>query len=301
MIALQTKRHNPVTYHRLRPFTKLGLDYYWIKDGLYENTTHLISNNAFYPQFQEEIKKMRDKIGFKFVMDVDDYWLVDRWNPVWKELQGQGLQIRIDTMKMADIFTCTHERLAKKLKEINPTAQIFIIPNGLDHKDPQWRPSEIKDVSFGYIGGPTHKRDLDELKGAQRKLNIFAPDYFRAKLWAKKTFSYTPQDRYGYLYENFSCSLAPIYPTEFSSLKSDIKAVEAGFKNRMLVASKTEPYLGNDNIKLLNGYTEWNNLHKISKTEVEDWAGRLHEWATTTRKLEDLNELRLQLIKDTIA
>lgn len=296
MIALFTKRHNPVTYHRLRPFAKLGLDYYWIKDGLYTKTTHLITNNAFYPVFQEEIKAQKEKIGFKFIFDVDDYWIIDPWNPVYKEMQGKNLQARIDTMKMADVITCTHDRLATKIREINPTAEIVIVPNALDHTDPQWKPAEIKDVSYGYIAGPTHKRDIDALKGVQRKIDILSPTYFRAKLQSKSTFPYTPQHKYGYLYNKFSVSLAPIYPTEFSSLKSDIKAVEAGFKNRMLVASNHHPYLDNPNIKTAETYTEWNAIAKLTKPEVEDWAAKLHEWATTHRKLEEVNKIRTQLL-----
>ena len=296
MIALQTKRHNPVTYHRLRPFTKLDTNYYWVKDGIYEGTTHLITNNAFFPHFLEEINKLKKKMGFKLVMDVDDYWLVDRWNPVYKELQGATLQSRIDTMKAADILTTTHTRLAAELQILNPTAEIIIIPNALDSADPQWKPQPVKDVSFGYIGGPTHKRDLEELKGVQRRIDILAPDYFRAKLYAKQTFPYTTQSEYGNLYNRFSVSLAPIYQTKFSSLKSDIKAVEAGLKHRMLIASKCHPYLDNDAIMLADTYTEWNNLKNLSKEQVLEYAGRLHEWAWENRQLQDVNKIRQQLI-----
>lgn len=308
MICLQTKRHNPVTYHRLNPWKSTG-EYYWLKEdmvvrgkrykkaGIHQETTHLISNNAFYPPFLEEVKRLRESIGFKFIMDVDDYWIIDSWNPVYKEMQGETLKARVETMKAADILTCTHARLAEKLRELNPTARIFILPNGLDHTLDQWRATEVKDVSFGYIGGPTHKRDLEALKGVERKIDIFAPQYFRAKLQSKNTFNYTPQDKYGYLYEKFSVSLAPIYSTEFTSLKSDIKAVEAGFKNNMLIATRDHPYLDNPAIDLRSTYTEWNALPKLSLTEVQDKAGKLHEWATTHRKLETINEIRKQIIE----
>ena len=91
-------------------------------------------------------------------------------------------------------------------------------------------------------------------------------------------------------------SLAPIYPTLFSSLKSDLKAVEAGFKNRMLIASKTQPYLDNPAIQLRETYTEWNSLKNLSLNEVQDYAGRLNEWATKTRNINDLNLLRKQIL-----
>lgn len=297
MIALQTKRHNPVTYHRLRPFTKLGLPYYWIKDGMRVDTTHLITNNAYFPHFLEEIKKLRKQIGFKFVMDVDDYWIVDSWNPVAKELKGDTLKARIETMKAADILTTTHDRLALKLTEINPTADIVIIPNGLDHTDPQWQAKEVDNVSFGYIAGPTHKRDIDALKGAQRKIDILAPDYFKSKLNARRTFPYRRTDEYGYLYDLFTVSLAPIFSTEFTALKSDLKAVEAGFKNRMLIAQRAHPYLDNDAIMHKESYSEWNSLNKLTVSEVQEWAGKLNEWALENRKLERMNEIRKQIIE----
>lgn len=307
MIALQTRRHNPVTYHRLNPWMSTG-EYYWLSDnmiiqgkrykkaGFHQDTTHLVSNNAFYPKFLTEVLRMRDKIGFKFVMDVDDYWYVDPWSPVAKELRGATLEARIETMKAADIITCTHSRLADHLKELNPTAEIHIIPNGLNPNDPQWEAQPVEDVSFGYIGGPTHKRDLKAMHNVQEKIDIYAPDYFKAHLKAKRTFSYTPQDRYGNLYNEFTVALAPIWQTKFTALKSDIKAVEAGFKNRMLVATDAHPYLDNPAIKLLSDRKGWLNLKSLSLAEVQDYASRLNEWATSERNLDKINEIRKQII-----
>lgn len=283
-------------------------EYYWLSDnmtirgqkytkaGFHQDTTHLVSNNAFYPKFLDEVKRMRQKIGFKFIMDVDDYWYVDPWNPVAKELKGATLEARIETMKAADIITCTHSRLADKLRHLNPTAEIHIIPNGLNAKDPQWETRPVENISFGYIGGPTHKRDLKAMYGVQEKINIYGPEYFKQHLRASRTFSYTPQDKYGNLYNEFTVALAPIWQTEFTSLKSDIKAVEAGFKNRMLAATEAHPYLGNSAIKTLSSRKDWLNLQKLSLAEVQDYAGRLSEWARAERELTKLNEIRKQIL-----
>lgn len=294
MISIHTNRHNAVTYHRLRPWQMLGEPYEWVKDNLNKETKYLVTNNTYKHPDLKGFKKWMQDVGITFIFDVDDYWHIDRWNPAYNAMQKK-LTEHLDTIAIADIITTTHDRLATKIREINPKAEIVIIPNGLDHTDPQWSKQEVKEVSFGYVGGITHKRDLDELRGAQDRIDILAPEYFKNKLRSSRYYEYTTTSNYGYVYNNFTVSLAPIYETTFSSLKSDLKAVEAGFKNRMLVASRCHPYLDNDAIKLAKGYTDWNGLKSLELSEVQDYAGRLHEWATKERKLEDLNKIRKQI------
>ena len=296
MIALYTNRHNPVTYHRLNPFAKLGLDYYWVEKNIKRGTTHLITNNTLMHPDMDAYKKWMQEAGIKLVFDIDDYWHIDRWNPAYSKMQ-QKLKEHIKTISLADIITTTHERLVPYIREVNKEAEIVIVPNGLDETLEQWQPQPLEEVSFGYVGGPTHKRDIEQLKGAERKIDILAPEYFKNKLQASRYYKYVNYDNYGFIYNQFTVSLAPIYPTLFSSLKSDLKAVEAGFKNRMLIASKTQPYLDNPAIQLRESYTEWNSLKNLSLDEVQDYAGRLNEWATKNRKLSQLNNLRKQILE----
>lgn len=294
MIAIYTNRHNPVTYHRLNPFKSVG-NHYWVDKNIKQGTTHLITNNTLLHEDLDTYKKWMKDQDIKLVFDIDDYWHIDRWNPAYPKMQKK-LKEHIKTIQIADIITTTHERLAEKIKEVNPTAKIIVVPNGLDPDLPQWQPQPIENVSFGYVGGITHKRDLEQLKGAERNIDILAPEYFKNKLQAKRYYKFTNVDNYGFIYDAFTVSLAPIYPTLFSSLKSDLKAVEAGFKNRMLIASKTQPYLDNPAIQLRETYTEWNSLKNLSLNEVQDYAGRLNEWATKTRNINDLNILRKQIL-----
>lgn len=295
MIAIHTQRQNPVTYHRLRPWTMLDQEFTWVKENLPRETKYLVTNNTYMHPDLDSFKTWLKDAGITFVFDVDDYWHIDRWNPAYEKMQAK-LKHHIHTIQIADIVTTTHTRLATKIREINQTAEIVVIPNGLDHRDPQWEKQEVKEVSFGYVGGITHKRDLEELRGCQSRIDILAPEYFKNKLEAKQYYKFASTDNYGYIYNNFTVSLAPIYPTEFSSLKSDLKAVEAGFKNRMLISSPEHPYLDNPSIQHRKGYTQWNDLKNLSLSEVQDYAGDLHEWAIKNRKLEDLNKLRQQIV-----
>jgi glycosyltransferase involved in cell wall biosynthesis len=54
--------------------------------------------------------------------------------------------------------------------------------------------------------------------------------------WTKEISTYATN------YNYFDVSLAPLFPSIFSSNKSQLKAIEAGFFKKALIASKTEPY-----------------------------------------------------------
>jgi len=104
----------------------------------------------------EEIVKKYKKLGIKFVVDIDDYWILDRNNPMYKSFDKHyQKQVRL-SLRLADLVITTNKRLADRIRPINKN--IEIIPNCIDKTHNQWDYSPLpKNTKFGYLGATSHK------------------------------------------------------------------------------------------------------------------------------------------------
>ena len=78
--------------------------------------------NRFPPKTSiKELIELREKYGFKIIVDNDDYWYLDPLHPMYGQYEYLGIPDWItDCILIADACTVTHERLAERVKEINP-------------------------------------------------------------------------------------------------------------------------------------------------------------------------------------
>lgn len=127
------------------------------------------------------------KEGKKLIVDIDDYWHLPTWHPMHvKNLEKQLEYAKthkvnhddlaytkqtyaveknaavniVKSIEMADAVTCTVDKLADKIREINPN--VYIIRNTIHPDFTQYSATKQRSarLRFGYFGGVFHRRDV---------------------------------------------------------------------------------------------------------------------------------------------
>lgn len=104
------------------------------------------------------------------------------------------------------------------------------------------------------------------------------------RLWGLDTFNY------GKLYNFIDVSLVPLHPTMFSSNKSELKLIEAGFMKKAVIVQDCAPY------NLLA--TDKNSI-KIKTTRNEwDWYVEMKKLIGDKERIKDMGEALYESVKD---
>lgn len=206
------------------------------------------------------LNKYRDKYGFKIVVDTDDWWEVGKDHPKyeWWSKSNVSLQIRQHLMN-ADAVTTTHERLASLI----PNENIYVLPNTVQYGKGQFKnrkQPKSERVRLLYASTVMNYANTAMIAGAMKKLahlpieiviagfdeknplfdivvnNLTAGVIpYRTKPWAEvKEYMSTYEGDIGIL---------PSKPTNFNSMKSNLKVLEYAALKMPVVVSKCDPYL----------------------------------------------------------
>ena len=261
-----------VSYHRierpLRRLNELGLINLTLLNGSdplgkidLPSYTHVISSR-FIPVRAEAIEifaNLCKSRGVRVIVDQDDWWHLPAEHDGWKKYEQsihltapdgsvkgvRGIRWLIErSMKIADEVWVTHNYLAKKVHQFNKNT--VVIPNAIHPEDPQWQhtrqPSEH--LRFGYIGGVSHRKDLQrsgidlsEVNGYCVNIENYAENTKAPNILQKKIVH-----NYGELYQQIDVSLAPLIPSEFARCKSNLKMLEAGFSGCAIIVQNVAPY-----------------------------------------------------------
>jgi hypothetical protein len=77
-----------------------------------------------------DLLKWKAKLGFKLVVDIDDYWELFSQHLSAPTYRSLGVtQVIKNYIKVADVVTTTHNRLRLEIIKINPNC--YILPNAL--------------------------------------------------------------------------------------------------------------------------------------------------------------------------
>ena len=167
------QRNSGVSFHRLfNPLIYLPKDYAMMTDVLTEEELEkgydiLFINRYIAGMEVDEVVRLRDKYGFKLVVDVDDYWNLDAWHILYGKYPTQKV---IDHIKVADLVTCSNNDLAVYIDELNPNW--IVIPNALPYGEDQFTDvkTESDKVRFVYAGSVTHEKDIAILKNPMKRV-----------------------------------------------------------------------------------------------------------------------------------
>jgi hypothetical protein len=294
----------------------------------------LYLNRLIYNMPTEHLKGLRDKYGFKLVVDMDDHWVLNHGH-ILKELYDSELTPKvIECMKLADLVTCTHERLYKEIKDLTG-GRVEVLPNALPYGDGQFmvKKEPAEKMRIVYCGGLTHRDDMRLLKNPMKRVSDDKPlsnklhmvfggysDQKEAKpICDDMLHSFTnglkiPGEirgarhvfEYMEIYEDTDVSIVPLLESKFNANKSNLKVLEAAACNNACIVSKVHPYLGfpDDTVLYVERQGDW---YKHIKFLVDnpnarlDYAARLREYCEEHFNLFKVSKTRREVFDNLIS
>jgi hypothetical protein len=326
-ILVLTAPNSGVGYHRLMlPIYYLEKTYAMFTDALtdevLEENFNLVIFNRFIPGTTlETLIEKRDKYGFKIICDIDDYWILDSSHILASVYPTKEI---INHIKIADLVTCTNEKLWNEIRPLN--SNVAILPNALPYGNDQF--TDVREytdkIKFVYTGSITHEEDIKIIQFPFKKVasdnSLRNKVHFQlcgfddrgegsAHIWHRMISNFTcglklgdvkrflPVSEYMNFYNDADCSIVPLRATRFNSMKSNLKLLEAATKKIPVIGSHVEPYLNSPMIDI-NYQSDWyKEIKKVTEDAIyrKDKGLELFEWAVTNFSLFKVNEKRKQL------
>lgn len=282
-----------------------------------------------------ESKKVAEKInksGVKFVLDMDDDFQLPTNHILYNVSKRDGIGADVkDSIKYADVITCTHQVLADEITKEFGKKETYLIPNGLPNFaqfEPKPFKSDLKAV-FGWSGSITHFEDImlmhdsllalytdyrykDEFKmiyggyakgdGESEAMLGVLSCKGKASENNFEIFPSTDVHNYAYFYDKINVALIPLKNTRFNNMKSNLKLLEAGFKKKAVIVSDVHPYntlLTDKNCLIAKNKHDWyKQMVKLIRNPnmIEDLAEQLY-LDCQVQSIERIAEARLNAYK----
>lgn len=118
-------------------------------------------------QMNERLKKL----GIVSIMDLDDYWAPGPHHPAYLLIKQSKMDEKIvDNLRMAQYITTTTPIFASEISKLNKN--VFVLPNAIDPTEYQFVPrlEQSDRIRIGWLGGSSHEKDLEILRGVVGKL-----------------------------------------------------------------------------------------------------------------------------------
>lgn len=202
----------------------------------------IVLHNIVTKEGITEILAQRHESNFykKLIVDVDD-WFVTKDNPHYKTHEVLDAEhVITQTIKQADVVTCSTQYLADKLTEFNKN--VVVLPNYYDPEE--WDIKPIVNTSdyirLGWAGSITHLKDLEMVAPAinsimkqredvkfifcgEPRLKELLECKDRVEMFPPVPIKYWPQRLNSMALD---IGIAPIVSNEFNKCKSNIKWME---------------------------------------------------------------------------
>jgi len=322
------QRNSGVSYHRLMlPTYYLKKDYALltdtINDEILKDNYDVVVINRFIPEVRiDELIAYKEKYGFKLVVDIDDYWVLDSWHMLYKTYPIREI---VSHIAVADIVTCTNELLYNEIKPLN--SNVYIVPNALPYGLDQYTDvkTESEKVRFIYAGGLTHEKDVKILQYPLKRVASdsdlkskvvfelcgYSDEHpYLIKLWGRMIADFTANFKLGYVrkgldvteymnfYANADVTFAPLVPSKFNNMKSNLKVLEAGAKKLPILVSNTMPYSDCPYAIKIERQTDWyKEIKKLTNDSIyrQEVGQANYEWCKANFDLIKINQLREQI------
>ena len=258
--------------------------------------------------------------GIKIVIDIDDYWYLPKNHYLNPFYQRYNISLCIEhQIMMADYVITTHRHLLNTIGTVRPAQNVIIAPNGIDPSQDQFR-TDLLTYDYENIywqGGLSHRYDIQELKGAFDGLldyKFTLAGYGDNKIWHDMLSAFKgdnleynlarPVHEYAIDYYDKGICVVPIIDNKFNRLKSEIKAIEAGWFCKPVIVNNLYPYtkliVDGKNGLLINNKQEWGTKIKglLSNHRLQDdLRYSLNETVKARHHIDKVNESRIQLLQ----
>lgn len=323
-ILTLTQKFSGCGYHRLMlPVSFMEKDYGRITDHMdekdwEEHKYDIVFINRIWEK--DDLIELRKKYGFKLVVDVDDYWILNHDHLMFDSFNASGFASKlIRHMREADLVTCTHERLAEAIAVHNPN--VLILPNAIPYGQGQFNGERMAtdNVKIFWAGGITHAEDLKILEATMKKLTgdvqMVLGGYADSNeteryYWGRMANYFTDNKRLTYtlfrgrevfdyydLFKYADIMLIPLVKNNFNKYKSNIKILEAAGKAVPVVVSAVHPYLGfpDDVVNYVHDRGRWlEHINRLvqDKDLRDEQGARLHEFCQKHYNFGEINRRR---------
>jgi hypothetical protein len=319
-----TSKTSGVAYHRIiMPIVNMKKDYCLMTDTISEETFEgkydiVILNRMLANITPDQMSEWRKKYGFKLIVDNDDFWHLDASHILYERyiLNNVSEQI-INWIKIADLCTCTHERLAEEIYQYN--IKVEILPNAIPYGEEQFvlekKPSDL--IRLFWSGSGTHGRDLEILRNPMKRINfpvrtiIAGYNEQEKPIWdgmiaaftnglkLKPTiYNYNQVTEYMAAYCDSDISLIPLIDSKFNSMKSNLKVLETASKKNPAIVSNVHPYKGFYPACHVNSQKDWYYWIKMlvnDKQAREHYGNALYDYCNKNFNLHEVNKQRFAI------
>ena len=319
-----TSKQSGVGYHRIMmPLVNMKKDYCLITDTISEETFEgkydiVVMNRMLANIKPEQMIEWRKKYGFKLIVDNDDHWQLDPSHILYKNyiLNSIPEQI-INWIQIADLCTCTHERLAEEIYKHNTNVEI--LPNAIPYGEEQFilDKKESNLVRLFWSGSGTHGKDLEILRNPMKRINfpvrtiIAGYNEGEKHIWdnmicaftnglkLKPTiYNYNPVTEYMAAYCDSDISLIPLVDSKFNSMKSNLKVLETASKKNPAIVSNVNPYKGFYPACHVNSQKDWYYWIKLlthDQAARKQYGNDLYEYCNKNFNLHEVNKQRFAI------
>lgn len=295
----------------------------------------LIIINRSWSSLIQYVKPVADvlrKFGAKIVLDLDDYWTLQRGHAFYEDYQKRKMApCIIEHIKIADHITTTTKYLRDEIVKINPNCTILEnVPTDM-YKQFEKKPEPSDIIRFGYFGASQHLEDIQSValgferlahdKSLNGKYKLYMAGYheqnkighqyeeiFSGRYENDNYCRIAGTDVYSYIggYNFVDVGLAPLRFNKFNGLKSELKVVEAAWMGKTIIATDITMYRdviehGVDGF-LVNPKRpgDWHKYMKRMMLDVDmtrEMAKRLETKIRSMFKPNDICKKRLELYK----
>ena len=323
ILAIASKSSG-VSYHRiLMPIVNMQKDYCLMTDVINEevisnNYDLVVMNRMLHNVTPEQINDWRIKYGFKLIVDNDDHWDLGASHILSESYKENKVSEKIIAwIKIADLCTVTHERLAEEVYPLNQNVEI--LPNAIPYGEEQFvldkKPSDL--VRLFWSGSGTHGKDLEILRNPMKRINfpvrtiIAGYNEQEKPIWdgmiASFTnglklnptiYNYNQVTEYMAAYCDSDISLIPLVNNKFNSMKSNLKVLETASKKNPAIVSNVHPYRGFYPACHVNSQKDWYYWIKLlvnDKDARKHYGEALYDYCNTNYNLHVVNKSRFAI------
>lgn len=224
--------------------------------------------------------------GVPYVLDLDDDYIIPEWHVLRQAAKqmNHSSQIKLAAQNAVAVTT-THELLADAIKKELGQSNVFIVPNGIDPNEEQFKINDVKKdkIAFGWSGSVTHFEDVLEMfEGLlsmyknHENFNVVYGGYEREDLTSQAIagilsakgaaksdqfnfYAASEVGKYALFYDAIDVALIPLRNNRFNNMKSNLKMLEAGFKKKAVIVSNVWPYTSiiNNNCLKVKHKNDW--------------------------------------------
>ena len=232
-------------------------------------------------QFERRPTKS-DKIRFGWVGGICHLEDVKLLQSTFNKLYRSELKHKVQ------IFLCGYTRDTNR-KMIDKSGRTWDVP-----VDKETYNQYEKIFTADYMLRPEYVKYLNQMSVTPDKEIEFDNEIYQRR-WGREITNFAT------FYNEFDVALAPLKENYFNRCKSELKAIEAGWMGKAVIASNIHPYtniLNESNSCLVKGNDWMKHIRKLTTQHNfrNDIAERLHEDVVSHYDLEKVNRTRIQIL-----